>query len=376
MSKRSILLVTPVVAAVHAWLLFGPVQPWSLPQRGNEKAASVIQGTWITPEPATPSAPPAKPLPAIRKPTPARPLAQKAQPQTQPTPRPPYPAQPAIASSPGLTSAPSPAESEQDGVPAAPIADPTIPAPEALHTATPPAQPNSAPSLLVRTRDGQSPSVALPTDGSALAQHMDLQFQVHGFVKDMEYHAQARLQWQTDGQTYEAQQRISAFLLGSMEQKSQGRMTAQGFQPLRFDDRRLAKQRSALFDWDSKLAHFEPARTPASIGEGTQDRLSVFLQLAAMLQSMPPLRDTGVRITVPTLGSRKLQIWTFEVQETDSLSLPSGTMSALLLLRLPQPGEEKEQTRLWLAPSLGYVPVRIQMQEPNGDTMDFSLKNY
>ena len=202
---------------------------------------------------------------------------------------------------------------------------------------------------------------------------MDLRFQVHGFVKGMEYHAQAQLQWHTDGQRYQAQQKISAFLLGSLEQKSEGTVTSQGFVPERFEDRRLTKTRSVHFDWPAQQARFEPARPHAAIGDGAQDRLSVFLQMAAMLQSMPPLRAPGTRIEVPTLGSRSLQMWVFEVQEAAQIALPAGDMATLRLQRLPKSGDQ-EKTQLWLAPELGFVPVRIHMQEANGDAMELLLK--
>lgn len=231
----------------------------------------------------------------------------------------------------------------------------------------------SGPQLAVHSPQGHAVALQLPSDGSAIARHMDLRFKVEGFIKGMQYHAQAQLQWQTDGHRYQAHQSVSAFMLGSLEQHSEGLVTAQGFQPLRFDDRRLAKQRQVQFDWPQALAKFSPQRPDVPIGSGTQDRLSVFLQLAAMLQAMPDLRAPGTRIEVPTLGSRSLQIWAFTVQEMVQLQLPAGDMPALLVQRLPKAGSD-ETTQLWLSPELGYVPVRIHMQERNGDVMDLSLK--
>lgn len=216
-------------------------------------------------------------------------------------------------------------------------------------------------------------SLAVPDDGSALQQQMQLRFQVHGFVKQQEYHAKATLEWQVANGRYLARQAMSAFLLGSMEQTSSGWITDQGLQPQDFSDRRFFKTRTVQFDWDAHLARFTPTRPAAAIGSGAQDRLSVFMQLAAMLQAMPALRQPGVRIDIPVVGSRSLQMWHFVVETEDIVDLPAGTLPALRLRRQPRPGDE-EAAQLWVDPARGYVPVRIHMQERNGDVMDLSLK--
>lgn len=189
----------------------------------------------------------------------------------------------------------------------------------------------------------------------------------------MEYHAHAELEWQADAQQYHARQSISAFLLGSMEQTSTGRMTELGLQPQAFTDRRFTKRRRVDFDWATEQALFTPERPAAAIGPGAQDRLSVFLQLAAMLQAMPELRESGTRIRIPTLGSRSLQQWLFVVQAPELLELPEGATPTLRLQRLPDVGDD-ETALLWVDAARGYVPVRIRMAESNGDVMDLTLK--
>jgi len=237
--------------------------------------------------------------------------------------------------------------------------------------ATPP--PASGPSLRIRTAEGTAQDVTLPDSTALLPTHMALQFKVHGWVKGMEYHAKATLEWRIEGDRYHAQQSISAFLLGSLEQRSSGYLTAQGLVPEAFIDRRLAKTRSVHFDWPAQQAHFEPLRPSAAIGAGAQDRLSVFLQLAALLQHMPQLRTPGTQIEVPTLGSRSLQMWGFVVETEEVLDVPAGAIHSLRLRRLPKPDSD-EHTQLWLDPARGYVPVRIHMQEANSDVMDLSLR--
>lgn len=232
----------------------------------------------------------------------------------------------------------------------------------------------TGPRWQVQDASGATVAIALPMDGSALPQHQLLRFQVEGVIKGMQYHAQAELEWHTEGSRYQARQRISAFLLGSMEQTSEGLLTPQGLQPQVFTDRRFAKKRTVALDWEAYQASFTPARPATPIGHGTQDHLSVFLQLAAILQSTPDLRTAGTRITIPTLGSRRMQLWTFEVQAPEILSLPSGARPTLRLRRIPQTGDA-EQALLWLHATQGYAPVRIHLEESNGDVMDFVRKD-
>ena len=368
MRHRLVLPVTFFVAAAHGWVMWEG-SPWTaLISAAPEAAApAFVQAVWVTHEAV---APVAAPVPALMPEPPPRKAAL-------PTPR--KTLTPDTATSPPSIAPPATTDaSPDDSVHLSALAESAISeelaSPIAAADEVAPPHRSAAPTgpqLQVHSSAGDAVTVALPTDGSALHQQMLLRFKVHGFVKGMEYHAQAQLSWRTDGTTYEARQSISAFLLGSMEQTSTGRLTAQGLQPVQFTDRRFAKRRSVVLDWDTQQARFDPVREPAAIGPGAQDRLSVFLQLAAMLQALPALRAPGTRIDIPTLGSRRLQMWTFVVENAETLELPSGPIGTLRLQRQPQAGDD-EKALLWVDPTQGYVPVRIHMQERNGDVMDLS----
>ena len=370
--------ITVAVTAVHGWIIWGPWQWLPAPDLQPLATPSSVEVALLPPPapPAPQAVADAPPPPPRAKPQP-KPKAQPVQPRPPQVPPPPAPTAP----SPALPLAPGNAATAQ------PSATEAVPPPEAdaplAVSAEPPAPPpavtpaagHPAPDTLqVRNAQGQAHTWALPTDGSALSQNMELRFKVHGFVKGMEYHANATLTWQARGDSYTAHQSISAFLLGSLEQRSQGHIGPQGLQPVRFEDRRLTKRRYVDFVWERGHALFEPVRDPAPIGTGTQDRLSVFLQLASMLNALPSLREKGTQIDIPTMGSRRLQTWSFQVEDVETLDLPAGPTHSLRLQRLPQPGDD-EHAQIWLAPELGFVPVRIRMQEGNGDHLDLTLKS-
>lgn len=369
MSKRLVVGMTALVAVAHWALLFSP---WCGPATTLQSSAdtpNVLKAVWIPPRPVAAPAPVSPLTPTPPKPrAPALPAAVQARSAPYKTP---------------IVDAPSPAPaSALTATSNAPDAQAALPpqAEELPPAENPPASAaaahsaNTGPRLRVQDAAGAPVTLALPSDGSTLAQHKLLRFQVAGFVKGMQYHAQAELEWHIDGNRYQARQRISAFLLGSMEQTSQGLLTPLGLQPLEFTDRRFAKKRSVTLDWEAQQASFTPLQPATPIGPGTQDRLSVFLQLAAILHSTPELRAAGTRLQVPTLGSRRMQIWTFEVQTPEILDLPGGATPTLRLRRIP-PAGEAEQALLWLDATQGYAPVRIHMEEPNGDVMDFVLQD-
>ncbi len=374
MSKRLVVGMTALVAVAHWALLFSPWFGPATPVEPSADTPDVLEAVWI---PLPPPRPVATPAPVARPLTPMPPKPRTSEQARSAPPRTAIVDAPSPAPATALTTtsnAPNTLAALPPDAEKLPLAEELPPAEDHPASAAATHSASTGPRLHVQDAAGAPVTLALPSDGSTLAQHKLLRFQVAGFVKGMQYHAQAELEWHIDGNRYQARQRISAFLLGSMEQTSQGLLTPLGLQPLEFTDRRFAKRRSVTLDWEAQQASFTPLQPATPIGPGTQDRLSVFLQLAAILHSTPDLRAAGTRLQVPTLGSRRMQIWTFEVQAPEILDLPGGATPTLRLRRIP-PAGEAEQALLWLDATQGYAPVRIHMEEPNGDVMDFVLQD-
>jgi hypothetical protein len=102
---------------------------------------------------------------------------------------------------------------------------------------------------------------------------------------------------------------------------------------------------------------------------GAQDRLSVFMQLAAMLAAAPAKFPAGAVISLQTAGTRDAQPWLFTVEGDEELVLPGGTVPTRKLLRVPQ-REYDSRVELWLGTGMDYVPVRLRLTQPNGDSVD------
>lgn len=247
---------------------------------------------------------------------------------------------------------------------------PPVPALAAVPAAAGPPEAANALTLFAPGADqpqsGPAPAVQLPAP-------QQLKFEVTGQAKTFQYSARATLLWQHDGQRYQARQEISLMLLGARTQTSSGTLGPAGLQPERFGDR-ARSEKAAHFDYAQQRVTFSSNAPDAPLAAGTQDRLSVFVQLGALLSAAPERYPPGTRIRLDTAGTGAVDAWTFTVEGEETLQLPLGSMRTLRLQRLPRPGHDNDQkAQLWLAPTLGYLPARIRLTQASGDFADLQL---
>lgn len=181
------------------------------------------------------------------------------------------------------------------------------------------------------------------------------------------YRLNGTLLWQHDRQHYLAQMTFSAFGL-SRTQTSRGLIGPDGLAPERFSDQSRSEA-SARFDRAQARVSFS-ANTPAlRLLPGAQDRLSVLVQLGALVASEPAHFSPGVALAIQTIGPSSGEMWRFTVEKTEALALPGGPQPAVKLLRQPREPQD-QRVEVWLAPALGYLPARIRISETNGDAID------
>jgi hypothetical protein len=177
----------------------------------------------------------------------------------------------------------------------------------------------------------------------------------------------AVLDWRHDGQDYEARLEATS-IAGSRVQRSTGRITPQGLAPGYFWDKARGEQ-ATHFDREHGRLVFSNNRPEAAIEDGMQDRLSVMMQLAALVAGEPAKYPPGTQIALPTASTRGAETWVFAVAGEEDLALPGGAVRALKLQRLPR-RDYDQKVELWLAPGMAYAPVRLRLTNPNGDTVD------
>jgi len=201
-----------------------------------------------------------------------------------------------------------------------------------------------------------------------------LVYDVQGQAKGLSYHAHAKLDWRAEGSRYWADLEISAFLIGSRSQTSRGEIGPQGLMPLRFGDRRRGGERAVHFDHAHQRIRFSNNTPDAPLMAGAQDRLSVFLQLGALLQARPTAYPEGGQVRVQVAGTGGAEVWVFQVGPLQTLDLPSGAVSAVRLWRGPR-RDHDSTVEIWLAPALQYLPVRVRVTEDDGAFADQVLRS-
>lgn len=181
------------------------------------------------------------------------------------------------------------------------------------------------------------------------------------------YSLNSELLWQQDGESYELRLEFSAFGQARV-QTSRGQLTPDGLAPIRFSDK-YRSELAAHFDRTQGKVTFSANSPDAPLLAGAQDRLSILVQLAAMIAGEPDRYRQATTITIQTIGPRNADTWLFTVGGPETLALPGGEQPTLKLVRNPRQ-EFDQKVELWLAPALGYLPARLRITEHNGDFID------
>jgi len=363
-SWRAVLALTLGVSVLHAWLLAaGPSQLTVTPAM----AQAVTLHTRTVPAAADLQAP----APRVS----SRAVAANPRTEEAGTVAPPAPAPATISA--GVTEAlppgPGPVEPSLPEPVVAAATDerpPAAPAP-----ASPAPIPSPSPPA-----DAQTPAPAPPPpnarpSGTAVAISIPgsirLRYQVTGRARGFELSASGQLDWQHDGQRYQSRLAINSFPLPSRVQTSVGEITPEGLSPRRFSDRTRSEV-AVHFQPDLGRVVFSNNSPQAVWTPGLQDRLSVLLQLSALIAGDPARFEPGLRISLPTVGGRELEPWDFTVVGRETLKLPAGEQEAVLLRREPRHAYDAT-VEVWFAPALAYLPVRLVLTQANGDRLDQQL---
>ena len=352
---RTLAAVAAVVVAAHLALL-GWVSGAML--RPSESPAKTFITRTIV---VTPPAPPVVEAP---KPPPPKPVAAAPKPKPPPRPRP-------------APAAPEPV--------AAPAADP-LPAMTAEEPAAA-AEPESSATAAGSGDAGQAqaptpePAASAPAVASAptappltakLPGSVRLKFAATGQLGSAPMNLFGELEWKQDGQAYDARLSMGALFVTLRSQHSQGTIGPGGIEPTRFSDTRKAEVASH-FVRDKGQVVFSNNTPPAALMSGAQDRLSVMLQLGALMAGDPARYTTDGAIAIQTVGTRDADLWIFKIGEEEQLHLPAGDFVARKLTRNARKPYD-DTVELWLAPALGYLPVRFKLTQANGDFADMRLR--
>jgi len=335
---------------------------------------------WIVPKPPEPPPPPPPP-----------PEVQVPSPKPRPAPPPPPPPPEVVEAPSALMETPlalpdsldplladSQTIDPADEWMAEPTSPPELPSEEQPVATLAPAPANTAgthtlPAPLPESPVPDEPPVAeqvLPP--AQVPPSMSLMYEVSGRVKGINYNASGSLDWENQGERYAAHMVVRALFVGSREQTSVGAVASTGLVPERFGDKSRS-ERAAHFDSQNQRIRFSNNAPDAAWAAGGQDRLSVFMQLAALLEAQPDAYPAGTIINLQVAGPGDAEIWRFEMGPEETLTLPAGELKARHVKRTPRKPFDT-RTELWLAPQLNHLPARLRITQHNGDHLEQALR--
>jgi len=180
------------------------------------------------------------------------------------------------------------------------------------------------------------------------------------------------LAWLQDGSSYDARLSLKFLFKTIRSQHSTGRIGPTGIEPARFSESRKGEVASHFLR-DQGQIMFSNNAPSVPLLPGAQDRLSVVMQLGGMLAGDPGRYPAGSRISIQTAGPRDAGVWVFNIEGEEQMSVPAGDYAVRKLTRSPR-REFDDKIEIWLAPALGYLPVRMKQTQPNGDFADMQLR--
>ena len=339
------LILSLAVLLLHLALL--QTTPLSLHNPVQEPPVSTFATRTLAPEPVSRSAPVPSPVTQVKP----RAAAKKSvlPPQTAPV----DPPTVNTTSENALVPQQGPGTAPELPVPDDVTVGPTEPAP-----AAPPSAESAPPQPPPRE---QAPNFRM----EGLPGSVKLVYKVE--ANKFPFSLNGELLWTQKGDHYLASLSFGAFGQ-TRTQTSRGLVGAQGLAPERFADK-FRSEVAAHFNQAQAKVTFSANTPDAPLLSGAQDRLSVLIQLAALVASAPERFEAGTTLTIQTIGPRDADLWLFTVGQLETLTLPGGAMPGLKLTRNPRQLYD-QQVDIWLAPQLGYLPARIRITEANGDFID------
>lgn len=191
---------------------------------------------------------------------------------------------------------------------------------------------------------------------------------------------QAQVEWLRSGKRYQVHLTVSvgpsfAPLL-SRRITSEGEVTEQGLRPSRYFEEtkvvlREPRRLTILLDNDRVRL---PSGSEFPRPVGVQDSASQFVQMTWLFTTQPDWLQAGRTIEMPLALPRRLQLWQYDVLQTETLQTPAGPVEAVHVKpRSDSRTGNDLAAEFWVAPSLQYLPVRIVIRQDANTFVDLLI---
>ncbi|CAG9237001.1 Putative PROLIN-rich signal peptide protein [Paraburkholderia sabiae] len=179
------------------------------------------------------------------------------------------------------------------------------------------------------------------------------------------------IHWSSDGRSYDMVVSVPLPFVGTFSYASHGHVDAFGLAPDQYIEKRGRRGEDiTTFHRDSKQIGFTRTPNTLPLQDGAQDRFSMVMQLASLVRGDPDAYQPGVTRQFYVTDNDSGEIWPIETIGDESVRTDHGTIDARHFMRLPRREGDRRRIDVWLAPSLGWLPVRLVQTEPNGTQIE------
>jgi hypothetical protein len=179
------------------------------------------------------------------------------------------------------------------------------------------------------------------------------------------------IHWINSAQHYEMVVSIPLPFVGPFVYSSKGHIDGFGIAPEQYSEQR-GRRAADITVFDRSTKQLVYTRTPNNqpLADGAQDRFSVVMQLASLVRGSPDTYKPGVVRQFSVADNDSNEIWPIETVGDENVQARDGSVQARHFTRLARRDNDRRRLDIWLAPSIGWLPVRIVQTEPNGLQME------
>ncbi|GAB3625704.1 DUF3108 domain-containing protein [Pandoraea terrae] len=181
------------------------------------------------------------------------------------------------------------------------------------------------------------------------------------------------LHWVNDNGHYALNVAVPIIFFGTFEFTSAGSFDANGIAPSRYVEKR-GRRAEYVTDFRRDAAPalaFSRTGQTAPLAPGAQDRFSVMMQLAGLVRGNPErYAQLGVTHEFTVADTDSSEVWPVQYVGKEMLRGPDGYLETRHFTRLPRKDGDRRRVDIWLAPELGWLPVRVRQVEPSGNEFE------
>jgi hypothetical protein len=177
------------------------------------------------------------------------------------------------------------------------------------------------------------------------------------------------LSWQRDGSYYKTTLEAGLDMLVTRVNllviTSTGQIDDDGIAPVTTTEKRKGRSLTAThFDRNQGRITFSASTRSYALWPGAQDKATLPFQLAGIGRA--DVNQFRGDIDLLVGEDKEANVFRFNLISEDELDTKMGRLLTWHLSRPPKPGTYSSQLDIWLAPGLGWYPVRIRNTEANG----------